>query len=281
MAKSKSKHASFRPIKKVDLTLEVVARIKQLLVDGRLRAGSRLPTERELAELLQISRPSVRQALKALSFMGLIKSCQGSGTYISDSGADILLRPMEFLPLVHNLPLAELFETRSLVEVKLAALAARRATEDDLAAMQGALKASRQHLSDQKKFALDEIRFHRAVCHATGNSTLARAMDMLYKLLQELTRPSITTREDREEIVEYHERIYAPIAAGDEVAATRAMEEHFEYTVALLSRKGLLIPPEEKRRDEHSKGKRRAALKMRTAPPSVAGGNPELMKPAV
>lgn len=230
----------FRPIKKVDLTLEVVARIKELLTRGELHAGSRLPTERELAEMLGISRPSVRQALKALSFMGLIRARQGAGTYISDSAVDILSRPLEFLPLVRNLPLSELFEARMIVEVKAAALAARRATDDDLNAMCEALEACRKHLKEPKKFVLDEIRFHKAVYCATGNSVLIQAMDMLYNLLHGLRLRSVSAASDLGEMLEYHVPIYEAIACRDEAAAIRAMEKHFDYTEALLSRKGLL-----------------------------------------
>jgi GntR family transcriptional repressor for pyruvate dehydrogenase complex len=253
---------AFRPIKKVDLTLEVVARIKELLANGTLRAGSRLPTERELAQLLHISRPSVRQALKALSFMGLIKARPGTGTYISDSAADILSRPLEFLPLVRNLPIAELFEARALVEVKLAGMAARRATEDDLAAMRKELEACRRHLSDPKKFVHHEIRFHKALYYATGNSVLAHAMDFLYRLLNEFRLRSVAVVEDLEEMLEYHERIYKAIVRRDDVAAIRAMEKHFEYTGAVLKKGGLLAIPGDSPRDGQPKSSVRAAALM-------------------
>lgn len=83
-SEAKDAKLSVSPIKKIDLTEEVIKRMKDLLERGLLRAGSKLPPERELAEMLGISRPSLRQALKALSVMGIIKGRPGHGTYVTD-----------------------------------------------------------------------------------------------------------------------------------------------------------------------------------------------------
>ena len=230
----------FRPIEKVDMTLEVTERIKEMLQSGTLEPGSKLPPERELVNLLQISRPSLREALKALSFMGLIRARRGMGTYISDSAIDVLSRPLEFLPLLHNLPLTELFEARRLVEVKVAGLAAERATEHDIAAMRKALDVCARYLDKPKKFIVYEIQFHKALYSAAGNSVLCKAMDILYQILNEFRVQSVSALEDLRTMLEYHERIYEAIADRDPAKAVEAMERHFEYSELVLKQKGLL-----------------------------------------
>jgi GntR family transcriptional regulator, transcriptional repressor for pyruvate dehydrogenase complex len=235
-----ARNNGFRPIKKVDMTLEVAERIKEMLQAGILKPGSKLPTERELVELLQISRPSLREALKALCFMGLIRSRRGTGTYISNSAVDILSRPLEFLPLLQSLPMTELFEARRLVEVKVAGLAAKRATEDDIAGMRSALDACGRYLDKPSKFVIHEIQFHKAVYSAAGNSVLCKAMDILYQILNEFRVQSVAAVKNLREMLEYHERIYEAIVDRNPEEAVRAMEKHFQYSEAVLKREGLL-----------------------------------------
>src|SRR5205809_1237393 len=114
-----SRKSLVTPIKKIDLTEEVIKKMKALLESGELRAGSRLPPERELAEMLGISRPSLRTALKALSVMGIIRAKPGAGTYIADSSPEIFSEPMEFMTLIHKTETAELFEARRIIEAGL------------------------------------------------------------------------------------------------------------------------------------------------------------------
>src|SRR5204862_2594680 len=100
----------------------VVERIKELLENGTLIAGSRLPTERELAHMLGISRPTLRTALKALSVMGVIYSKPGAGTFIADSLLEVFNQPLHFMTLIHNIGIKEIFEARRVIESGLAEL---------------------------------------------------------------------------------------------------------------------------------------------------------------
>src|SRR5262247_1059084 len=127
--------SSITPIDRAGITELVVQRIKDLLARGELKAGSRLPPERELAELLNISRPALRTALKALSAMGIIRAKPGAGTYIAESLPEIFAEPMHFMTLINNTSVEELFEARRIIEAGLAELAAERASDADVAAL--------------------------------------------------------------------------------------------------------------------------------------------------
>src|SRR5437870_13892206 len=104
--------SDFAPIVKIDITEEIIGRIKALLAKGRLKAGSRLPPERDLARILGVGRPALRQALKALATMGIIDSRVGQGTFISRSTWELLAAPMDFMMLLNVVSIRELFEVR-------------------------------------------------------------------------------------------------------------------------------------------------------------------------
>ena len=134
------------PIDRSGITELVVQRIKELLQQGELKAGSRLPPERELAEMLSISRPSLRTALKALSVMGIIRAKPGAGTFIAESMPEIFAEPMAFLTLIHNTETPELFEARRIIETGLVELAAERATSEHLKAIAAEVEGMRKSL---------------------------------------------------------------------------------------------------------------------------------------
>jgi GntR family transcriptional repressor for pyruvate dehydrogenase complex len=227
-----SRHGLTRTLKPIDrsgITELVVERIKELLEKGDLRAGSRLPPERELAGLLHISRPSLRTALKALSVMGIINARPGAGTFIADSGREIFHQPMQFMKLIHNSGSAELFEARRIVEIGLVDLAAQRATPTQIKAIGDELEAMRQSVRDPEKFLEHDVRFHRAIAHAAGNTVMSGVMDTLTQMLFEARRQTIRTASDFDAAISGHEAIFAAIITRD---AQRARERMFQHLMA-------------------------------------------------
>jgi len=122
-------------INRVAISDELIARFKELIEKKVFVPGQRLPPERDLAEALAVSRPTLRQALRALQIMGVIRARQGSGSYLAESASDIMRVPLEFALALKNVAKTDLFETRRTLEVELASLAAERRTEEDLAAL--------------------------------------------------------------------------------------------------------------------------------------------------
>src|SRR5689334_2095384 len=165
MAKHTENHlnAKMVPIDRAGITELVVQRIKELLEQGDLKAGSRLPPERELADMLSISRPSLRTALKALSVMGIIRAKPGAGTYIAESLPEVFTEPMRFMTLINNTSDEELFEARLIIEAGLGELAAERATSSDMRALSVEIEAMRHTLDDPEQFLRHDVRFHQAI----------------------------------------------------------------------------------------------------------------------
>ena len=114
-------------------TTEVVARVSELIKASQLKAGDRLPPERELAKHLGVSRPSLRAGLRAMSSMGVLKSRQGAGTFVADGPPMLDSEPLRLLASLHGFSFDHMFETRSILDVGAAGLAAEHAKGEQLA----------------------------------------------------------------------------------------------------------------------------------------------------
>src|SRR6267142_2020597 len=139
-------------LSKDDVTARLVGVFKNLISEGALTPGGRLPAERDLAEEFGVSRSSLRQALKVLQIMGVISQRVGDGTYLNAGAPSILSEPMEFLILLDGISFHELMEARLIVEPELAARAARRATAEDIAELQQVLTEMEENRRDHARF---------------------------------------------------------------------------------------------------------------------------------
>lgn len=214
------------PIDRSGITELVVQRIKELLQQGELKAGSRLPPERELADMLSISRPSLRTALKALSVMGIIRAKPGAGTFIAESLPEIFSQPMAFMTLIHNTETAELFEARRIIEAGLVELAAERATSEHLKIIASEIEGMRRNLKDPEKFLKHDVGFHQALAAASGNKVMSGVMGTVAALLLHVRRESIARATDMEEAVEWHERIYEAVRQRESRRAKEILTAH-------------------------------------------------------
>lgn len=234
MAKQDANHLNTKmvPIDRAGITELVVQRIKELLAQGDLKAGSRLPPERELAEMLGISRPSLRTALKALSVMGIIRAKPGAGTYIADSLPEVFTEPMRFMTLINNTSDEELFEARLIIEAGLAELAAERAASADLRALSVEIEAMRQTLDDPDVCLLHDVRFHQAIARAAGNKVMSGVMDTIAQLLYHMRREAISRDSDLPDAIVWHEKVYEAIRKRDPKRAKEAMTGHLRIALA-------------------------------------------------
>jgi DNA-binding FadR family transcriptional regulator len=127
------------PIQRETVMSMVARRIEQLVRSGELKAGDRLPPEPDLAQMLRVSRGSLREALKGLMYLGLIKSRAGDGTYIQSSLSRVLNQHFQWMILLDEVKHLEIYELRKIIEPDAAALAAERATRADIDSLEAAL----------------------------------------------------------------------------------------------------------------------------------------------
>lgn len=214
------------PLGSGQTTEEVVARVSDLIKASQLKAGDRLPPERELSKQLGVSRPSLRAGLRAMSSMGVLKSRQGAGTFVADGPPMLDSEPLRLLASLHGFSFNHMFETRSILEVGAAGLAAEHATGEQLATLADEIAEMYANLNDPQQYLVHDICFHRAVAAASNNPTLVTLVEMVSAVMYERRRETIERAHDFSESLELHQQVYRAIRARQPEEARAAMREH-------------------------------------------------------
>jgi GntR family transcriptional regulator, transcriptional repressor for pyruvate dehydrogenase complex len=221
----------------------VVNRILDLVRTGMLRAGDRLPSERELIDIFGISRPSLREALRALSILGVVDSRHGGGAFVTDLDARTLLAPLDFFLSLSETNLADAFEARRTVEIAIVRRAATQATAEDVDELRGMLTAHAKLFADPVGFRILDSRFHARLSTTAGNVVLERLAHALYSMGLDIRRRATEDPALIRRSLEEHTAIVRAVAAGDPDAAALAMAAHLGHieasTRAAIARAGL------------------------------------------
>ncbi|MDT0318647.1 FadR/GntR family transcriptional regulator [Streptomyces millisiae] len=205
--------------------VEVARRLlDHLLTSGQVRAGDRLPPERQLAETFGVGRSAVREALKSLSLLGLVDIRQGDGTYVRDASSDLLPQVLEWGLLLGDQTVDDLLEARACVETDLAELAAARRTDNDLVALDTHFSRMAAAHEDPAAYLEADLAFHRALAQAAHNVTLAGLQARLETLVAVWIKQNI--RNPREGRLAEHTAVLDAVRAGDPRAAREAMRAH-------------------------------------------------------
>jgi len=215
---------------------QVAEQITQWIADNGLAPGDRLPPERELATRLGVSRATLSQALVALEVIGVVSVRHGDGTVISGDPTPPRHARIVDAIRAHADRLPEIIETRDALETKIAALAAERRTEDDLARIDDALAAMEADIEAGGRGVEGDERFHGAVTAAAHSLLLARLMDEIGDLIRETRIESLGQPDRPRNSLAGHRAVAEAIRAGDPAAAATAMHEHVTMVsdVALL-----------------------------------------------
>jgi GntR family transcriptional repressor for pyruvate dehydrogenase complex len=178
-------------------------------------------------EILGVSRPTLRQALKGLQLLGIIRSRQGAGSYLSESTGEMLRLPLDFAIAFGGNSHNDLFETRQVLEVKLAALAADRRTDEDLKNMYTALAGMKISKGHPDRYCEYGLQLHTGIAQASKNSVLISIVEMLSGLLMESRKQSVCLLVNYEDSYMDHQRIVLCIERKDATGASLAMTQHF------------------------------------------------------
>ncbi len=214
----------------------VVNRVLDLIRTGMLRAGDRLPSERNLIEILDISRPSLREALRALSILGVVDTRHGGGAYVTNLEARTLLAPLDFFLALSEANLTDSFDSRRLVELEIVRRAAQRATAGDIDDLNGMLLAHEKVLSDPVAFRMLDSRFHARLSAAAGNVILERIAYGLYNMGLDVRRRATQDSSLIRRSFGEHTTIVRAIAAHNPVKAVAAMSLHLNHIEASTRR---------------------------------------------
>jgi GntR family transcriptional repressor for pyruvate dehydrogenase complex len=218
---------------KEDLTHLLILRFQQMLSDGVLRPGTKLPPERELAAHFKVARSSLRPALKVLEIMGVIKQKVGDGSYLNRDASSVLAVPMEFLFLLDDTSVQELTELRFLMEPALAAKAAERANSDDIALLRQSITDLESSEEDRVKLVASDLLFHRAIFQASGNRLMGRLFHTIHRAM--LNMMMVTSQMvELEHTVAFHKPILAAIEQRNAPLASKLMTAHLKDAANLL-----------------------------------------------
>jgi len=219
-----------KPIKTRRIYEEIVEQIRQLVAEGELKPGDRLPSERELSERLQVSRASVREALSALEMMGLLEVRSGEGTYIRQVNMEAIVAPLAWVLSLERDAVLQLLEVRKILEVQAAGLAAERAEEDEISELGEALEAMRDDLVTGQLGVKADHRFHYAVAQATHNQILIRLMHAISDTMEQTLKTSrmkmYESKGTPQRLLEEHVAIYEAIKRRDSGEAQEKMLSH-------------------------------------------------------
>ena len=208
--------STFEPVRKQVIAEEITSRLLSLIQERQLGPGDRLPSERELAASMEVSRPSLREALRALSLMNVIETRQGDGTYVSSLEPGLLVEHLDFVLSLDRSAMHHLFEVRRIVEVGIAEIAARRATDAQIALLEDLLLKASGSTPDAEAFLQVDLEIHDLIASAADNPLLSRIMSSLSRLGLASRQHTGAQRRVREQSLADHTAIVEAIKAREE-----------------------------------------------------------------
>ena len=237
----------FEPLVTESLAKQIAENIREAIINGSLKVDERLPTEEELAARFEVSRPTIREALKRLAAQHLIRSRRGptGGTFVNRPSQDEvrlnLTNAMTLLVGMGEFNLTDIAETRQGLETLCCRLAAERRSDAQLAAMAAELDIQRDPKLSDVDFCASDVRFHRVLADATDNSLLKFIMLTVIDALQPVANMVVYQFRERQRLVSQHENILAALQARDADSAIAALNEQIadlgeKYAQACTSR---------------------------------------------
>lgn len=211
---------------------EVAARLQEMIHNGELVSGDKLPPERDLAKTLGVSRPTLRAGIRTLSAVGILQSRQGAGTFVAAAEESPTLdsSSLRMLSALHGFTSDEMFEARLALEMSIAGLAAGRATAEQMTLLAEEIAGMYASLNEPEQYLIHDMRFHQTVAAASGNRILTSLMNMVAAILFDSRSKTVKRAKDLKESAEQHHNIYRAMRDRDSEAARKAMYDHLTQT---------------------------------------------------
>jgi len=219
---------------------QLVQKLEEFVGGGQFKTGERIPPERELAEHFQVSRNTVREAIKALAEKGLLVSRRGAGTFVAHEALTCIVHG----ETRRHKRLTEILELRNLLEPQIARLAARRITLEQIRDLKENLQQQQEHLDDLTIQARLDDQFHYQIVQAAGNTVLKELYDAMYEALAESRSQELQSYERNLRYMEFHGKLVAALEEHAEAKAADIMREHVRQVETTFEQ---LVQAEQKR----------------------------------
>ncbi len=217
---------SFDPIVQKSISEQVAQRLLSMIRGGLLKPDQQLPPERELAAMLGVGRPAVREAIRGLALLGLLRIRQGEGTFVGTLETRELLEPLEMIIDLNAGTLEALFDARLIIETGVTALAATHIADAELARLNRNVEDEARLLSDPDAFAAADVEFHEAIIEACDNPFLQSIAGSLYVLGKKSRTITSRIPATLERSLQDHRDILSALNARAPQAAADAMRAH-------------------------------------------------------
>lgn len=217
---------SFDPIVQKSISEQVAQRLLMMIRSGLLKPDQQLPPERELASMLGVGRPAVREAIRGLSLLGLLRIRQGEGTFVGSLETRELLEPLEMIIDLNPGTLEALFDARVIIETGVTGLAALHMPDETIEALSRAIEDEARLLNDPEAFSAADVEFHEAIIDACNNPFLQSIAGSLYVLGKKSRNITSRVPFALENSLEDHKRILKALKARDSEGAADAMRKH-------------------------------------------------------
>ena len=204
----------FKPVKNMKVYEQVVDQIKEMVRVGQIKKGDKLPTERVMAEELQVSRTSIREAMRALEVVGLIESRQGAGNYIREEFDDVLLEPLSIVFMLQNGTNKDIFELREVLELSTIFLSVMRISDEELKKLGELVERFKTSRDEEENVKIDS-EFHSIIVKGANNVLITNLLEgvseLVDKFISEGRRAILSDERNRGKLLDFHEKIYLAI----------------------------------------------------------------------
>lgn len=223
-----------KAIKRRSLSEQVVDSVLNYIKENNLQPGDQLPTESEFAEIFQVSRTSIREAMKALSINGIFTSVAGKGTFLQPKALSMTMGDDGVLQMEARATITEIMEVRTPLEIQAIGLAAERATDQEIEELENITKHYREAVSNGAGWPIWGSRFHAQLAAMSKNPLLLTTLNQLSAMVERYRDNLATFYEDKTCYIESHQKICAAFRAHDAVAARQEMSRHMQMTERAL-----------------------------------------------
>lgn len=219
----------FGPIARQSVAEQVAKKILDMVRSGNLKPGDQLPPERELAQLLQVSRPSVREALRGLQILGVLRLRHGGGIFVTPLEASDLLAPLQFFITLNSQNVQGLYEARTLIDSEVVRRATPAIAAVDIDRLAAMAEMQEDLVTDPVAFRVSDLEFHHTIIEACGNPFMERMAKSLYVLGMEYRRIAVETPRVLTQSVADHHVIVAALRLRDPEAVANATVVHLSH----------------------------------------------------
>jgi DNA-binding FadR family transcriptional regulator len=212
---------------KESLSYEISLKIKELIISKKLNPGDKLPNETELCEIMNVSRPTIREAIKFLTSNNIVEVLRGKGTFVSKNPG-MINDPLGVDFINSKNILQYLFEARMVIEPGVAKIAAKSATKEDLERIEKYIDEMKNVANSKKNYSNNDLKFHIAIAKATKNPIIQRIVPIIHEAIIKSYKETSEDEDSVKRAIEAHRKIYQAIKAQDCELAEKCMIEHLK-----------------------------------------------------